>query len=272
MFAKIGYVLRPVVSLLMKCFMRVKGAELIRGVKGLSVSSIFWMCSLGATGAVRADVDVQAWYRLGEDGLLVDSSGNNHDFRTVIGSSAVESTQLPSTSNPSGNSYLGSSFYYTGGENGGMFDAGFQLPDDNYGVEFYVKPSDLKASGMLICNGAPTEKRGVEISFDPKRGGLQASLCGIRYVGDPYMPKDGEWVHVALVRDSGISTFYINGVHSGDTTAEDHGQPSEKDVIHLGVAPGDSNKFAGSMDELRVFTFNSGNFRVKDLLFFQKSK
>lgn len=252
--------------------MRVDGWRMIRGVKGASVASLLWVSSFGLAGEARADVDVEAWYRLGEDGLLVDTSGNGHEFRTVIGTSAVESTHPPSATNPAGNDFLGSAFYYTGGDDGGMFNPGFQLPDDNFGVEFYVKVKDLKTAGMLFCNGAPTEKRGIEFSFDPKRGGLQSSLCGFRYVGDSYMPREDEWVHVAMVRDSGISTFYINGVANGDTTADDMGTPAEKEVIHVGVAPGNGQKFSGSMDELRIFTFNSGSFRVKDLLFFQKSK
>ncbi len=62
------------------------------------------------------------------------------------------------------------------------------------------------------------------------------------------------WTHLALIRDNGTTTFYINRVAQTPTYA---GAPSH-DLGFLSTEPGAPTYFDGDMDEARVVTFTPG--------------
>src|SRR5204863_77858 len=65
------------------------------------------------------------------------------------------------------------------------------------------------------------------------------------------------WTHVALVRASGTTTLYVNGVASG-TAGNTPNIPSGGFCIGLPGQGGSSENFSGDIDEVRVFTFAAG--------------
>jgi hypothetical protein len=68
-------------------------------------------------------------------------------------------------------------------------------------------------------------------------------------------------VNLALVRDGGTDTFYVNGVAWGGTGT---GAPiTPTTAIYLG------RDTTGLVDEARIFTFTPGQFSVSDLLLTQ---
>jgi len=75
----------------------------------------------------------------------------------------------------------------------------------------------------------------------------------------------GTWTHVAIVRDNGTATLYVNGVASGTLTSAPN-SPSGK--FGVAVKPTDvtQDQFVGLLDELRFFTFTAGQFNTSDLL------
>lgn len=80
----------------------------------------------------------------------------------------------------------------------------------------------------------------------------------------------GQWTHLALVRDNGTTTFYMNGSPSGSTVADSPRVPTERFVV--GAKPQTLNDefFTGDMDEVRVFRFAPGGFSPDDLLYFNR--
>jgi len=66
-----------------------------------------------------------------------------------------------------------------------------------------------------------------------------------------------------MVRDNGLATFYVNGVDSGGSILN----PGSADSSRW-RPPGQFSqyRFAGLLDEVRVFTFAPGTFSTSDLL------
>ncbi len=225
------------------------------------------------TAQVQADVITQALFRFGEDGssggdalLPLDSSGNNRHVTGYWGS--------PTTSIVSGGPSLWptSTLHYQFG--GGIgYGRSYSAPTDNVGIEVWarVDPSAPNAamfgtgwfSGYL-WNGY---SRGLNIIFEDGQFkgilGTGDGATNFTFVGTPVAPTDAStWYHLALVRDNGVATFYVNGLASGATSST---VPVSSGDFAMSIASGGGWRFTGGMDEARIFTFNPGEFRTSDL-------
>ncbi|MCI0747523.1 MAG: LamG domain-containing protein, partial [Verrucomicrobia subdivision 3 bacterium] len=69
----------------------------------------------------------------------------------------------------------------------------------------------------------------------------------------------GVWTHLALVRNNGTATLYVNGVASGSSTASPN-MPAGSFAIGAQPQSLAAEFFAGALDEVRVFSFNPGQF------------
>jgi len=72
------------------------------------------------------------------------------------------------------------------------------------------------------------------------------------------------WTHLALVRNSGITTLYVNGVACGTNSAAPN---APNGLFALGSSPTalSGEFFDGLIDEVQVFTFTNGAFSTNDL-------
>ena len=61
-------------------------------------------------------------------------------------------------------------------------------------------------------------------------------------------------MHLALIRSSGTTTFYINGVAQGSS----YGGAPVHDTAHLTVNSGGGTYFDGGIDAARAVTFDGG--------------
>lgn len=68
----------------------------------------------------------------------------------------------------------------------------------------------------------------------------------------------------AVVRDSGVATFYVNGVAVGSTSTA---SPINATEPLLAVNAGGQAYFSGDVSEARIFTFDPGQFNVSNLLY-----
>ena len=220
-------------------------------------------CLLCMALTCLATVEPRALYRMGETGVSadnkpLDASGNGRDFLQALHGGAVSIDNA----NPAPGS---TSAYVFNGTNQGFFDSGYDAPEDNVGIEVWAKSGDLAQQDCTVF-GTGGSAAGLQLVFDANNGGFRGAIAGIAWVGTGYMPAStSEWVHLALVRDGGIATFYVNGVASGSSSAV---VPTNGTIFHLAVNSGGTKYFNGSIDELRIFTFVPGSFSRLDLLFF----
>ncbi|MGB0992734.1 MAG: LamG-like jellyroll fold domain-containing protein [Akkermansiaceae bacterium] len=76
----------------------------------------------------------------------------------------------------------------------------------------------------------------------------------------------GVETRLAFVRADGTNNFYVNGVLVSTNGNAPGG--ADLDTLHIGANPfdGAAGGFTGSINEVRTFSFNSGEFATSDLL------
>jgi Concanavalin A-like lectin/glucanases superfamily/PEP-CTERM motif len=245
-----------------------KNTTMLPAVLGCAISL------LGLLAPVRAAVTVQVQYHMGEAGslgtsnILLDSSGNARHLQNQINGPSIPviASGLAAPGSSAAQNYIGSSFqgYYGA--------AGTLAVDDNYGIEVWARTSAVQdpnlGSRNLFSAGGGNNGSAQLIMVNNR---WAATLNGVAWVGGDPNAGGGvsivtdEWVNLALVRDSGVSTFYVNGVAlPGTATGAGSGPAVSVGDFHIGVAPGGqpNNYYTGDMDEMRVFTFAPGAFNA----------
>ena len=101
-------------------------------------------------------------------------------------------------------------------------------------------------------------REGLEVSASLSAGGnLVSGFHNSTWIDQTGVPLASDtWVHLAVVRNNGTLVSYINGVDSGMNTTT---AAIPFGVAHLGIQPFSGNLYAGLMDELRIFSFESGD-------------
>jgi len=208
-------------------------------------------------------ITVQAWYQMGDNGQgtnnrPVDSSPNTRHF-TGNASSA--------TMTPNGGGYSNDAYYSFNGVDQGYYGTGYDAPENNVGIEVWVRTSDLAQTNHHVF-GTGSNANGLNIGYDASgSAGWFGAIANVAFVGTVGTANytGGDWVHLALVRDFGVTTFYVNGVASGTSTAN----PLNATQPHMGVNAGGAagGFFGGDIAEARIFTFDPGQFNVSHLLY-----
>jgi Concanavalin A-like lectin/glucanases superfamily len=149
---------------------------------------------------------------------------------------------------------------------------------DNFGLECWVKFATAFGERFIVYNGVA----------DNYQMNVPSSGFGIFQGGDHVMARfgwdaffgytpivTGVWTHLAIVRDNGIATFYVNGEPVGSTTVPPRAVSDWPSLLggadFRGFAAGarpekpTTYNFAGKIDELRLFTFFPGTFRPYNL-------
>ena len=238
------------------CFLRVKPvrALLVKPFKSLVLAASI----LAVSPSANAAISLFAEYHLGEIGSLgptnlpLDSSPALRNFINEIngssasvvtgGTAAAGSTEYLSTAG------AGSEGWYSSG----LFTG---LATDNFAFGVFVKASSLGATeGDIFTLGGSNGSFKLSLAGN----GWAASAHNVAWIGadsgvaGSFVPD--AWVHLALIRNSGTTTFFINGVAQGNTFG---GTPAH-DTPHISVAPGGATYFDGGIDEARVVTFSAG--------------
>jgi len=217
------------------------------------------------TSFVHAAVTNVAWYRLGENdpgaasGVTATNTVNLLGFNPLkpVGSPRYTNAVLPSVANGLGSSLA----VHFSGTNQCFTNAVVSTATDNFGLEAWVNPDVAAPNNRVIAFNGNSVLNGW--GFVQSSSGYFGLLAGVAIVGlGPAIP--GQWTHLALVRDNGLTRFYTNGVSAGSS-------PSAPNAPVGGFAVGarpnlPAEFFGGSMDEVRVFTFASGQFSTNDLL------
>lgn len=204
-----------------------------------------------------ATISVIANYRMGEadPGATAGNAAN---------ASAVDSAGGAPLS------LLGAGALYSGvtGVSGSSLSVDFSAPGsygqgspvvnltDNWGMEAWVQSDDPGSISAVVYNGnSGTSGMGI-YQFGGNFIGL---VGGLAFVGST--PITGNWTHLAMVLEGGVSTFYVNGV----ANASGPNPNSPAGYFGIGARPTDgAEQFDGRIDEVRLFTFEPGAFSPAD--------
>ena len=200
-----------------------------------------------STLCVNAAITYVHTYKLGEttsvvDGKPQDGTGSAHFTTTYDGGSTTQTSGAGAASSTAYANYSGQGAY-------GADFSGFAT--DNFGIEFWTRTSQL-GTATLFATGTTGH-----IVFGIASGNWLAAVHGGGWIGGSEGSGQtiaaNTWTHLAIIRNNGVSTFYINGVAQTGTL---NVAPSGHGTGHIGVASGRASAYAGDLDELRMFTFD----------------
>lgn len=212
----------------------------------------FLLASAGLITTSHAAVTLYAEYHLGEAGstlatTLQDTSGNSRNIATVAaGTVATGTTNVYA---PGSTAYLDTS----AAGNDGWFQTNLYsaLQADNFAFGIYASASSAVGNlGDVFTLGGSTGSFKLSLTAN----GWEARTHGGAAFGGTGTFVADQWVHLAVIRNNGVSSFYVNGVALGGTFA---GAPVNN-TPHLSVTPGGTAYFDGRLDEARVVTFTAG--------------
>ena len=197
-------------------------------------------------------------YDLGEPGSFIgqlpqDSVGTRHQTNSIgtLSFGGVTDTAAPGSTN--------ATEYRPAGANTGSYGASSAgIPNDNFGIEIWARSHNINqtVNDLFVLQGAANGS----VSFRAGNGVWAAHIFNIDWVGAVsgvgQTAFENEWTNLAIIRENGESTFYIDGIAQAGTT---FGAPSfgaASGGIHLGVTPGGATYFDGDLDSARIFTFD----------------
>tara|TARA_B110000483_G_C18124545_1_gene515046 strand:- start:16 stop:780 length:765 start_codon:yes stop_codon:yes gene_type:complete len=209
-----------------------------------ALSALVTLPSLAAVSLVH-------YYELGENMVSnrpQDSAGSLHFSGGKLGAT--------SSSSPSP---ISGSYSTFNGTNDGVYGTSLAaFATNNFIVELWVIAANTTQTvNLLHTSGADNGSLKIGI----QGGNWSSSYHGISWIGAAggagQAVTAGTWTHLAVIRDSGTSTLYIDGVaQAGNTTGTPaHNGPT---AFHLGVNPngGVGNWFTGGIDDLKLSTFD----------------
>lgn len=156
--------------------------------------------------------------------------------------------------------------------------AQWSLPATDWVMEAWVLPQGTGASGgrassQFLSTGSPHfggVPGGARFVTQYNPGDQTISIKAMRIgpginddIGEAVITDTTHWIHVAVVNSGGVTTFYANGVPSGEPRS-DVTPPSG--IPYVGSGEDTGGPFDGFLDEVRFSTFTPGAFQVTDLL------
>ena len=226
----------------------------------MNLKTLALLAALTATShATILDI---ARYRLGEAGSLGTNNRPKDSLSTDVfvadflsGGTVSTDTAAPGSTEslifgpaPSG--------HYSVGGNGVFGASSLGATPDNFGIEMFVKATAGQGDNIFFSATGSDLSGGAGLIFELRGGNWGAAVPGNDWIGaiaGVGQTASADWTSLAVIRENGVSTFYINAVPQPRTTVA---QPTFSGGFHLAVQSGGGQWFRGGMDELHVFTFN----------------
>ncbi|HEY3763081.1 MAG TPA: LamG domain-containing protein [Verrucomicrobiae bacterium] len=233
-----------------------------------SSSLLSRLCALLLLGVFPAAATVTpiAWWRLGENdpgaanGVAATATTNQMGGMMNLVGNPVYTTNVSAAAAIGDGSALGLKFAST---NYGT-NAIVSTLTNNFGIELWVNPATSNTTACLAYNGTTGGAGSSGWGLYMVGGQFNGLIGGLVLIGSAPATTN-VWTHLALVRNNGTTTFYVNGV-SNDMTLIQPITPSGRFAIAAQPQSLTNEFFNGSLDEVRVFSFAPGAFTTNDLL------
>lgn len=244
--------------------------------------SILTMTALAAgVLSSSAAVSTWAWYHMGEAGsVLTDSSGNGRNFSSAYSHYPINNPAFGGNPNAvvvpgagvggplaaasaNYNSTTAARWGYYGTMLCTMWGVGGNPPAQNYFIEAWFLPHGKGfVGGSAIIFSSGTGGGAYELMAVDNGDGT-SSLAGKiagpgTFVGGSVPVDTNSWIHLAMVNNAGVTTFYTNGVPCGDSDTSGASAAPSGDIF-----VGNPNAYQGPdglIDEARIVTFGAGEF------------
>ena len=233
-----------------------------KAMKFLSVAAAL-SCAASSAMAV---VTTTHFYQLGEaDAGAVASNAGNVTTTDSVGGTNLTRTGAPTYSSSAAAAGSSLSMDFSGS---GVFYSGASASalTNNFGIEAWVRSETTSGNHAIAYNGNTSNAGWGLYQIG---GNYQALFGGVAIFGGAAVATD-TWTHLALVRDNGTSTVYVNGVASG--TSGSNPNAVGANPFFVGGNPGNASEtFNGAIDNVRTFTFTPGQFNAATDLNFARN-
>ncbi len=216
------------------------------------VLAFFAFAALPATAAVTKIAE----YHLGEAGSLGVNSRPQDSVGTYHYTGSNDSGSTPSATTEvfasDSSAYLDTSD--TTRQEGFWGPTFFVSDSFAFGIFVRAAANTSTTRGNVFSIGGPSTKGVLKLALES--GGWSGSAYNTAWIGPQFGTGfvANQWVHLALIRSAGVTTFYIDGVAQSGTWS---GTPVVGES-HLSVDAGGATAFDGQIDEARVVTFTAG--------------
>ncbi len=219
------------------------------------VAAVFCLAPLGAF----AQLTPVAFYHLGEADPGATPGGPGAD-PTVDSAGANDLGRFNAPTYALAPSPISALAMEFAGADGYRNAAVVSAATDNFGLEAWVYTTTAAGSAVVAYNGN-TSTSGWGIF---RNGATWSYLYGGVVIGGSAPVQPNTWTHLAVVRDSGVTTFYVNG-RVNDVSGSGPNVPAG--AFGIGINPLVNQEFhSGRVDEVRAFTFAPGTFSAALLL------
>ena len=127
---------------------------------------------------------------------------------------------------------------------------------DNWSMEAWINPANLNQLGLAVSNAYDNGVTGNGYTFGVGNGAggagnkLQGLLSGVAWLDSGYtFPNANQWYHVVMLRTSGVTKFYVNGIQTPNTFATTPTTPTQ---FRVGSQTG-IRFFNGTIDEVKIY-------------------
>lgn len=216
-----------------------------------------------ATVPASAAISIVAQYSLGEADAGAAAGAVASSTTPSVGSTSLAAVGTPRYANTGAPAPRPSrlSVAFNGTADGLRAAGVISSVTDNFGVEAWVYPTSTAGTAQIAYNGNSSTtgwglfRNGTSWAFLYGGNVLQATAA-------PSVDLN-RWTHLALVRSAGTTTLYKNGVAVATSPT---GPNAPAGAFAIGINPLAAGEFfAGSIDEVRIFTFAAGQFATSDL-------
>jgi hypothetical protein len=138
---------------------------------------------------------------------------------------------------------------------------------DNFSMMAWINITSLPQTGIIMYNGDDSGGYGLSISADWGAAGSELRMLwgGIVWDSSGYTLPAGKWIHVAAVRESGTTKFYVNGVQTPNTNTTTPYPVNNN--FEVGKEPGQARYFNGKVDEPKVYNYALTAAQVKSSMY-----
>lgn len=195
--------------------------------------------------------------------LLLDGSGGG---TSTITDNSSASNDMTNVSNGVSNSNITGPYGTTqnvlnfDGTNGDYltipYNSTFSFGSDNFTIEMWMKRSTQGTRTWLMgqCNSAANDYTWIEINADNTIEFQDVNIGAFASTGT--ITNDGNWHHVALVRNGSTFTWFIDGTSSGTTTSAsslNNNTTNNFSIGRLGEYSGGTNQnYNGQLADIRI--------------------
>jgi hypothetical protein len=205
----------------------------------------------------------------------------NLDNVSVLGENATKA--VDASRNGKNGTILGGAVYTSSGKYGGAytfdgindyinFSGRATSVTDNWALSAWIKPALLPQFSFAVYNGNDAGGYGFGISNGAGlSGSVLTGLYGaVAYINSGYtFASANTWYHVVMVRASGTTYFYVNGIQVSTSAPLPPNAPNDRLTIGNQMDPSNNptRYFNGTIDEVRIYNRSLSADEVKQFYY-----